>query len=446
MAYEVLMPQLGLTMEEGTVSQWIKHEGDAVKAGDVVVEITTDKLTNEITSEQDGVLLKIVAQEGEDVPVKGLLAYIGQPGEQVGETTAPAVSAASAAPSAEPAAALASAPAASPAAGGKRIRISPLARKIAGQMGVDYTVLTGTGPSGRIVKRDILAAAEAAPKARLELYISSIAFFRNLGVWTAQELRNHTCAAPADRKIAAPAAVSGTAFPVKNLELMEGDTVEKLTGMRKVVAQRMYTSAVEIPTVTQTVKVDVTALLAFRKKLKEEGHAFSVNDFVLKAVAKALRRHPEILVSLDGEQIIRRAHVNLGMAVALDAGLIVPVIRDADLLSLEALSAKARDLAERARANQLGADEYKGSTFTVSNLGMFSVESFTPIINQPDAAILGVNCTEDELVMEDDGTIAKHQVLRISLTFDHRLLDGAVAAKFEMTVRDLLEHPMDILL
>ena len=411
MAYEVLMPQLGLTMEEGTVSQWIKHEGDAVKAGDVVVEITTDKLTNEITSEQDGVLLKIVAQEGEDVPVKGLLAYIGQPGEQVGETTAPAVSAASAAPSAEPAAALASAPAASPAAGGKRIRISPLARKIAGQMGVDYTVLTGTGPSGRIVKRDILAAAEAAPKA--------------------------AAPAPADRKIAAPAAVSGTAFPVKNLELMEGDTVEKLTGMRKVVAQRMYTSAVE---------VDVTALLVFRKKLKEEGHAFSVNDFVLKAVAKALRRHPEILVSLDGEQIIRRAHVNLGMAVALDAGLIVPVIRDADLLSLEALSAKAKDLAERARANQLGADEYKGSTFTVSNLGMFSVESFTPIINQPDAAILGVNCTEDELVMEDDGTIAKHQVLRISLTFDHRLLDGAVAAKFEMTVRDLLEHPMDILL
>ena len=159
-------------------------------------------------------------------------------------------------------------------------------------------------------------------------------------------------------------------------------------------------------------------------------------------------------MSLDGEQIIRRAHVNLGMAVALDAGLIVPVIRDADLLSLEALSAKAKDLAERARANQLGADEYKGSTFTVSNLGMFGVESFTPIINQPDAAILGVNFMSYSYnsisytlkEMYDDGTIAKHQVLRISLTFDHRLLDGAVAAKFEMTVRDLLEHPMDILL
>ena len=414
MATEIKMPQLGLTMEEGTVERWLKAEGDTVKAGEPLLEITTDKLTNEVEAEADGVLLKIVAPEGTDVPVQGLLGYIGQPGEQVG---APA--AAPTAPAAAPAAAPAPAPAAEAApARDKKIRISPLARKIARQMGVDYTALTGTGPNGRIIKRDILAAAESAPKA---------------------------APAPAAQKSAA-AAPSGTAFPVKDLELMEGDTVEKLTGMRRVVAQRMYTSAVEIPTVTQTVKVDVTALLAFRKELKEAGHAFSVNDFVLKAVAKALRKHPEILVSLDGEQIIRRAHVNLGMAVALDSGLIVPVIRDADLLSLEALSAKARDLAERARSNQLGADEYKGSTFTVSNLGMFGVESFTPIINQPDAAILGVNCTEDELVMEADGTIAKHQVMRISLTFDHRLLDGAAAAKFEMTVRELLEHPMDILL
>ena len=396
------------------MERWLKAEGDTVKAGEPLLEITTDKLTNEVEAEADGVLLKIVAPEGTDVPVHGLLGYIGQPGEQVGGPAA-----APTAPAAAPAAAPAPAPAAEAApARDKKIRISPLARKIARQMGVDYTAVTGTGPNGRIIKRDILAAAESAPKA---------------------------APAPAAQKSAA-AAPSGTAFPVKDLELMEGDTVEKLTGMRRVVAQRMYTSAVEIPTVTQTVKVDVTALLAFRKELKEAGHAFSVNDFVLKAVAKALRKHPEILVSLDGEQIIRRAHVNLGMAVALDAGLIVPVIRDADLLSLEALSAKARDLAERARSNQLGANEYKGSTFTVSNLGMFGVESFTPIINQPDAAILGVNCTEDELVMEADDTIAKHQVMRISLTFDHRLLDGAAAAKFEMTIRELLEHPMDILL
>ena len=332
MAYEILMPQLGLTMEEGTVSQWIKHEGDAVKAGDVVVEITTDKLTNEITSEQDGVLLKIVAQEGEDVPVKGLLAYIGQPGEQVGETTAPAVSAASAAPSAEPAAALASAPAASPAAGGKRIRISPLARKIAGQMGVDYTVLTGTGPSGRIVKRDILAAAEAAPKA--------------------------AAPAPADRKIAAPAAVSGTAFPVKNLELMEGDTVEKLTGMRKVVAQRMYTSAVEIPTVTQTVKVDVTALLAFRKKLKEEGHAFSVNDFVLKAVAKAL---PQLEGKLTGSAI-RVPTPDVSLAV-LHLTLERPATKDQvnDYLRRVSLHSKLRQQIDYVESPEVVSTDFVGS-------------------------------------------------------------------------------------
>ena len=234
---------------------------------------------------------------------------------------------------------------------------------------------------------------------------------------------------------------------MKNLELMEGDVAEKLSGMRKVVAQRMYTSAVEIPTVTQTVKVDVTKLMAFRRELNARRETkLSLNDFVLKAVAKALRRSPGILVSLDGETVIRRAHVNLGMAVALDEGLIVPVIRDADLLSLETLSAQTKDLAARARGNQLKPDEYKGSTFTVSNLGMFGVESFTPIINQPDAAILGVNCVEDELVMEADGSITKHQVLRISLTFDHRLMDGSTAAKFEQCVRELLEEPVDILL
>ena len=419
MAYEVLMPQLGLTMEEGTVERWLKAEGDSVKAGEPILEITTDKLTNEVEAEADGVLLKIVAQAGTDVPVKGLLGYIGQPGEQVGGGSAPTAAPAAAAPAEAPAAP-AAAPAPAAAADGRRIRISPLARKIARQMGVDPAAVTGTGPNGRIVRRDILAAAENAAKA--------------------------PAAAPAKKEAAPAVSAAGSPFPVKNVELMDGDTVEKLSGMRKVVAQRMYASATEIPTVTQTTKVDVTKLLAFRRQLKEAGHAISVNDLVLKATAKALRQHPEMRVSLDGDQVIRRAHVNIGMAVALDAGLITPVIRDADLLSLEALSAKAKDLAERARSNQLGADEYKGSTFNVSNLGMFGVESFTPIINQPDAAILGVNCTEDELVMEEDGTITKHQVMRISLTYDHRLVDGAVAAKFSMTIRDLLQSPMDILL
>ena len=410
MAFEILMPQLGLTMEEGTVTQWLKQEGDPVKAGEAVLEITTDKLTNEVTSEHDGVLLKIVAQEGEDIPVKGLLGYIGQAGEQVGDTAAPAPAAApaqaSAAP-ATPAAALAAAPS------GVRIRISPYARKLAAGMGVDYSHLTGSGPSGRIVAKDILAAAEAQK------------------------------AAPA-----APAAAPAAPAPKKGgLELMDGDTVVKLSGMRKVVAERMLQSHTEIPPVTQNTKVDVTALMQFRKSLAETaGKKFSVNDLILKATAKVLRQHPEILVSYDNGQIIQRAHVNLGMAVALDAGLIVPVIRDADKMGLEELAAKAKDLATRAKNNQLTTDEYKGSTFSVSNLGMFGIETFTPIVNQPDAGILGVCAIQDELVMDDEGSISKHQIMRLSFTFDHRLIDGAVAAKFIMDLRDLLQSPMNILL
>ena len=401
MAYEVLMPQLGLTMEEGTVSQWLKKEGDEVKAGEAILEITTDKLTNEVVSEHDGVLLKIVAQEGDDIPVKGLLAYIGQPGEQVGDGAA--APAAAAAPEAAPAAAAApAAPAAAPVAdaSGKRIRISPFARKLAAGMGVDYSTLTGSGSSGRIVAKDIYAAAEAQKAAP-------------------------AAAAAAPAPAAAPAAKS-------DLELMDGDMLQSHT---------------EIPPVTQNTKVDVTELMKFRKDLlAKTGKKYSVNDLVLKATAKVLRQHPEILVSYDGNQMIQHTHVNLGMAVALDAGLIVPVIRDADKMGLDELSATAKDLATRAKENKLTPDEYKGSTFSVSNLGMFGIETFTPIVNQPNAAILGVCSIEDELQMDDEGNISKHQVMRLSFTLDHRLMDGAVAAKFAMDLRDLLQSPLNILL
>ena len=415
MAYEILMPQLGLTMEEGTVSSWLKHEGDAVKAGEAILEITTDKLTNEVTSEHDGVLLKIVAQEGEDIPVKGLLGYIGEAGEQVGGAAAPtAVPVEAVAPAAASAAVIAPA---AVSAGGARIRISPFARKLAANMGVDYSALTGSGPSGRIVAKDIYAAAEARKSA------PAVA-----------------PAAPAAAP-AAPAAKKG------GLELMEGDTIAKLSGMRKVVAERMLQSHTEIPPVTQNTKVDVTALMKFRKSLIETaGKKFSVNDLILKATAKVLRAHPEVLVSYDNGQVIQRAHVNLGMAVALDAGLIVPVIRDADKMGLDELAAKAKDLATRAKENKLTTDEYKGSTFSVSNLGMFGIETFTPIVNQPDAGILGVCAIQDELVMDDEGNISRHQVMRLSFTYDHRLIDGAVAAKFIMDLRDLLQSPMNILL
>ena len=409
MAFEVKMPQLGLTMEEGTVTRWVKQEGDTVKVGDVILEITTDKLTSEVESEHDGVLLKIVAQEGEDVPVKGILAYIGEAGEQVGGVaSAPAV-----APVEKEAPVVSAASPAVPVAGG-RIRISPLAKKTAAKLGVDYATVAGSGPLGRIVQKDILAAAEAAKAAP----------------------------APTAQAAAEKAAPKKTA-----LELMDGDEVVKLAGMRKVVSERMTKSAQEIPTVTQNVRIDVTELMAFRKKINNDlGVKYSLNDYVLKATAKALKNNKHILVSLDGDQIIKRAHVNIGMAVALEDGLIVPVIKDADKMSLGEISEAARDLAERARTNKLSMDEYKGSTFSISNLGMFGVETFNPIINQPDAGILGVCAVQDELVMDAEGNITKRQFMRISFTFDHRLIDGATAAKFELAVKELLENPMQILL
>ena len=413
MATEIRMPQFGVSMETGTIAKWFKAEGDPVKAGEAVASIETEKLTNEVVSETDGVILAIAAQEGEDVPIQGLMAVVGAPGE-VWNGSAPAAAAEPAAPAPAPAAEPCAAPAAVPtAAAGGRIKASPLARKTAAQLGVDLAKVRAAGTSGRIKSRDVYAYAQQMKAAE------------------------SAAATPA----AAPAPKAGS------LELMEGDTVVKLAGMRKVVSQRMWASHNEIPPVTQNIKVDVTELMKFRKMLlAETGKKYSVNDLVLKATAKCLRQHPEMLVSLDGDQIIQRAHVNLGMAVALDAGLIVPVIRDADKLSLDALSAAAKDLATRAKENKLGADEYKGSTFTVSNLGMFGIETFTPIINQPDAAILGVCAIHDELDMDGEGKLFKKQVMRLSVTLDHRLLDGSVVAKFEMDLRDLLEKPMSILL
>lgn len=416
MAFEVKMPQLGLTMEEGTVTRWVKQEGDAVKVGEVILEITTDKLTSEVESEYDGVLLKIVAQEGEDIPVKGLLAYIGEAGEQVGDAPA----AAPAVAPVEAALVQAAVPVvvAAPVSVGGRVRISPLAKKTAAKLGVDYTTVAGSGPLGRIVQKDILAAEEAAKNAPVSV-----------------------AAAPAHTAVPEKPAIA------TSLELMEGDEVVNLAGMRKVVAERMTKSAQEIPTVTQNVKIDVTDLMAFRKKVNNElGVKYSLNDYVLKATAKALKNNKHILVSWDGNKIIKRAHVNIGMAVALDDGLIVPVIKDADKMSLGEISEAAKDMAERARTNKLNMDEYKGSTFSISNLGMFGVETFDPIINQPDSGILGVCAVNDELVMDDEGNITKRQFMRISFTYDHRLIDGATAAKFELTVKELLENPMKVLL
>ncbi|MCD8138922.1 MAG: 2-oxo acid dehydrogenase subunit E2 [Planctomycetaceae bacterium] len=410
MAESIKMPQLGLTMTEGTVVSWLKNVGDAVAVGDPVLEISTDKLTTEVQAEAAGVLLAQVAKEGDELPVQAVLGYIGQPGESV-DAAAPAAPAAPTPAAVAPATATTApapvAPAASVAASGGRVKSSPLARKIAASRGIDLASVQGTGPGGRIAQKDVLAAT------------------------------------------AAPA---GTPAPAASTPVMvgEGARREKLTGMRKTVAERMLASHLAIPPVTQTMKVDVTDLMRFRAELnadREKADSFSLNDLVLKSVAKALAKQKTILVSLDGNEVVYHDEVNLGMAVALDSGLIVPVIRNADQLSLETLSARAKDLARKAREGGLSMDDYQGSTFTVSNLGMFGVEHFTPIVNQPNAAILGVCAVQDELALDDEtGAVTKRKVMRLSMTYDHRLLDGAVAARFKQEVKRLLEKPMEILL
>lgn len=273
---------------------------------------------------------------------------------------------------------------------------TPLARRMAENHGIDLRTIVGSGFGGKIGKRDVEAAQAAA-------------------------------AAPA-----VPAVINGSRT--------------KLGGMRRVVAERMAKAHAEIPPVTQVSRVNVTALMEARSRLNAAGGVkYSFNDFILKAVAKALVLHPEMLVSLDGTEIVRHENVHLGMAVALETGLIVPVIANAETLSLSRLSAIARDLAERARSGKLAPDEYKGNTFTVTNLGMFDIESFTPIINQPDAAILGVCSAYDELALEGGGVVA-HKIMRLCLTYDHRLVDGAAAARFQQTVKRLLENPLEIVM
>ncbi len=420
MSVEIKMPQLGLTMEEGEVSAWHIKEGDTINEGDVIGEITTDKLTNDLVSEVSGTVLKIVANEGEDIPVQGVLAIVGEPGEKVEDVAEAAPAEAAKEETKEEKAAETKAEPVKRKEG-ERVRISPLARKIANKHNLDYTTLAGTGPQGRIVQRDVLKALEEQGKEEAPAIFDQ---------GSAKE----------EKKDKAPVA-SGA------VELMEGDQVEKLSAMRRVVAERMTASAQEIPTVTQDIKVDITKLMDFRKGINENREArISINDFIIKATAKALKKHPEINVSIDGNNRIKRANVNIGMAVGLDDGLLVPVIRNADTKSLETISQEAKDLAGRAKDGSLDPSEYVGSTFSISNIGMFGITSFTPIINQPDAAILGVCATEDVLALSEEGDLFTKKVMTLSLTFDHRLIDGATAAKFQQTLKAILENPIDILL
>jgi len=440
MAHAILMPKPGQMTEECTVIAWHKKEGDPVKRGDILFEIETDKSTMEVEAFDDGVLLRIVAAEGATVPVNTVTAYVGQPGEAIPEAPPAAVPAVPAAPAptapppalvAEPAAAPApssAAPAlpsvepatAAAAATGDRLRISPRASRAAAEAGIDPRTITGSGPGGRITERDVLAAiAVPAPIAAP-------------GPASTRPARVAP-AVSAATSLPAPTAASLTTSPVDGEE-----DPRPLSRMRRVIADRLTQSWTSTPHFTVTVAVDVTRLLALRAELKAEGTNLTVTDFVLAATSQTLAEFPDVNSRTDGISVWTRRRVHLGVAVALPGGLVVPVIRDADRLPIGELHERAVALASAAREGTLPVDDMTGSTFTVSNLGMFGVEEFSAIINPGEAAILAVSSAIPTAVAIGDG-LAVRTIMRLTLSADHRLVDGEMGARFLGALRRRLE-------
>ena len=400
MPSSVIMPKTGMAMEEGTIVRWMKKPGDPVRTGEPIAEIETDKSTMELEAEADGVILAILHRDGETVPVSKVIAWIGKPGEAIPAlAAAPAAAVQAADPTAPPpAAAKAGAPAAAapPAAGGK-VAATPAARRAAGERNVELSSVTPTGRHGEVREADVLRRA-AAPLP------------------------------------AAPALV-----------LADGDRRVALSSIQKVTGRRMLQSHLEIPPVTCQARADVTDMLAMRERINAGSEAkVTVNDMVMRATARALAAHPRVNSVLDGQDVVYRKAIDIGFAVATPEGLLVPVIRGADALSLAALAARTRELAARAKEKKLPPADMEGGSFTVSNMGMYGITAFTPIINQPQAAILGVCTIEEELHLVA-GSVAARRVMGLSLTFDHRVLDGAAAALFLKEVKDSLENPLMIL-
>ena len=391
MATEITMPKLGLTMTTGKVGRWLVQEGSPVTQGEALLEIMTDKITNVIESPSDGVLLKIIAREGAELPVGAVLGAMGGVGEEYREAATTGL------PS----------PAASsgtPKSGEEKNRISPLARKLAEERGLDWSGITGTGPSGRIVKEDVEAAIVAAA--------------------------TKETASPRP----APAAKESSISP----EFSE----TPYAGMRRVIGEHMAQSWTVSPKVDYHVSVDATALLKLRQAGKQTANEkITLTDIVVKIVARALKLRPNMNIALIGEQIRQYPEPCIGVAVALENGLVVPVVRNADSKPLSAISRELRQLAQKARAGQLSLEEMRGGTFTVTNVGAFhSVDWFTPLLNQPEAGILGIGRIVDTPVARD-GQIVIRPMLGISLSFDHRIIDGLPAAEFLKVVLDLMENP-----
>ncbi|MFA3917858.1 pyruvate dehydrogenase complex dihydrolipoamide acetyltransferase [Ruegeria hyattellae] len=434
MPTEILMPALSPTMEEGTLAKWLVKEGDTVSSGDLLAEIETDKATMEFEAVDEGIIGKILVPDGsEGVKVNTAIAVLLEEGESPDDIAAAPAKAPEAAPaadagdkaapaggSAEPA----PAPAAAKSADGTRIFASPLARRIAAQKGLDLSQIAGSGPHGRIVKADVEGASPTAAKP-----------------------------APA----AAPAAAAATAAPASGpstdmvARMYEGREYEEiaLDGMRKTIAARLTEAKQSIPHFYLRRDIKLDALLKFRsqlnKQLESRGTKLSVNDFIIKAMANALQQVPECNAVWAGDRVFQLKPSDVAVAVAIEGGLFTPVLKDADMKSLSALSAEMKDLAARARDRKLAPHEYQGGSFAISNLGMFGIDNFDAIVNPPHAGILAVGTGVKKPVVGDDGELTVATVMSVTMSVDHRVIDGALGAQLLQAVVDNLENPMMML-
>jgi pyruvate dehydrogenase E2 component (dihydrolipoyllysine-residue acetyltransferase) len=441
---DVLMPRLSDTMEEGVLSQWVKHEGDQVRKGDVLAVIETDKAAMDMEAYDEGVLTRILVGEGESVPIGTPIAVIGEGAAEAAApspVSAPDHSERTVVPPPAPAT-----PPGAPVAG--RVPASPLARKLARERGVDLTAVSGTGPGGRIIRADIEGAARERDGARPAPLAGPAR--PAPGTLPAAPLAPLAPLAPVAPVTPPPAPVPPAVAPPAPVPaaLAADAEVIPLTTVRRLTAQRLAASAREAPHFYLTVVTDAGKLLAFRAECNERRGAevkITVTDLLIRACATALADRPEINVSWDETRILRHRHVNIGVAVAIDDGLIVPVIRDADRKTLTEIAREARDLTARARARKLTPDELAGGTFTISNLGMYGIRQFTAVINPPQAAILAVGEAVREPVVRDD-QVTIGTTMTLTLSIDHRAVDGATAAGFLARLKELIEEPLDIVL
>lgn len=431
MSVNIEMPKLSDTMTEGTLIKWHKKVGDTVEIGDILAEVETDKATMEMEAFDEGTLTAILIQEGEKAVIGGVLAVLD--GDVASSTPVPAESSSqeNTGNSGEqaPTASSEILPPTFPSSSTDRIKSSPLARKVAGELGVNLSSVTGTGPAGRIVKNDVIAISQA-PKTSPEAQ-------------AAQKLAESAKA----KATSAPAATAPAPILPSS---KEGDERVELSSMRKVIASRLLTSKTTIPHFYLRMEIDAAPLMVLRKQVNDQaekthGNKYSVNDFILKATISAAQTVPAINASYAGDHIVKFKHVGLSVAIAVEDGLVTPVIKEAESKSLLAISRAVKDFAVRAKDKKLKPDEFDGGTITVSNLGAWGIDSFDAIVNPPQAAILSVGAAIEKPVVKN-GQIVPGLRMNIGLSADHRVVDGAVAATFLAEVKKLLENPALMLL